>query len=202
MQHDRLRCRRLGDLIAEHEVHPNRCELGELNPQLFRSQAISALLLAQQIAGPFRADGSQFHGFWSATRPTAVEPTAIGLAAKESTTPVAAAAAAATAAARFVLRLIHLQRAAAEVFAIERLHRFLRVGARHLHEPEAARLARVAIVDESDLFNRAMGGEQLTHAVFRGTEGQISNVKFSQEKILGNNNNVDSRRNCAAPLCE
>src|SRR6185436_3453252 len=113
------------------------------------------------------------------------------------TTPVAAAAATT---AGFVLRLIHFQRAAAKVLAIERLHRLLRVSARHLHEPEAARLARVAIVDKGDLFNGAVSGEERAHAVFRGTERQISNVKFGQGNFLGKF--VDSRRNWVDLLCD
>src|SRR5688572_21488278 len=62
-----------------------------------------------------------------------------------STAPVAAATTTTTAG--FVLRFVDLQRAAAEILAIERLHRFLRVGVRHFHEAEAARLTGVTIVD-------------------------------------------------------
>src|SRR5688572_17124119 len=103
-------------------------------------------------------------------------PTVVSFMVSAGSSTTAVAAAAATCAAGLVLRFVHLQRATAEVLAVERLHRALRVGARHFHEAEAARLPRVAIVHESDLFDGAVGGEQLTHAVFGGAEGQISNV--------------------------
>src|SRR5262245_32115378 len=98
-----------------------------------------------------------------------------------------ASVAAAATAARLVLRFIHLQRAAAEVLAVQRLHRALRVRARHFHEAEAARPTGFAIVDERDFFHGAVCGEQFAHAVFRGAEGQISNVEFGQENILETN---------------
>jgi hypothetical protein len=102
-------------------------------------------------------------------------------------------------AAGFVLGFVHLQWATAEVLAVERLHGFLRVSARHLHEPEAARLTGVAIIDESDFFNGAVGGEQIPHAVFRGAEGQISDIQFGQKKFLGEKS--DGRREGLATLC-
>jgi len=66
------------------------------------------------------------------------------------TTVAAAATTTAATAAGFVLRFIDLERATAKVLAIQRLHRLLRVSARHFHEAEAARLARVAVIDQGD----------------------------------------------------
>jgi 2-methylaconitate cis-trans-isomerase PrpF len=108
------------------------------------------------------------------------------VAATAATATAAAAVATTTAAtaAGFVLRFIDFQRATAEVLAVEGLHGALRIGARHFHEAEAARLARVAIVHERDLFDGAVSGEQGTHGIFRGAEGEISNIEFGQEKIL------------------
>jgi hypothetical protein len=103
--------------------------------------------------------------------------------AATATTTVSAATAAATAAG-FVLRFIDLQRATAEVLAVEGLHGALRIGARHFHEAEAARLARVAIVHEGDFFNRSVRGEQGADRFVGRAEREISNIKFGQEKIL------------------
>jgi hypothetical protein len=98
-------------------------------------------------------------------------------------TTVAAATATTTAAtaAGFVLRFIDLERATAKVLAVQRLHGTLSVGARHFNETEAARLARITIIHQGDLFDRAVGSEQGAHRIVGRGEGKISNVKFGQE---------------------
>ena len=77
-----------------------------------------------------------------------------------------------------VLRFVHLQRAALEVLAVQRLHgaRGIRIG--HLDEAEAAGTAGVTIVDQGDLVDRAVRGEQLAHGIFGGGKGEVSNVEF------------------------
>jgi hypothetical protein len=98
-------------------------------------------------------------------------------------TTVAAATTTATAAtaAGFDLRFIDLERATAKVLAVQRLHRFLRIGAGHFNETEATGLARVAVVDQRDFVHVAVGREKGAHRIFGGTEGKVSNVKFGQE---------------------
>src|SRR5690349_1222627 len=91
------------------------------------------------------------------------------------------AAATTTTAARLVLRFIHLQRTTAEVAAVQRLHRLLRVGVRHFDESESTRLTGVAIVDQGNLLDAAVLGKQCTDGVFGGGEGQISNIEFHDE---------------------
>jgi hypothetical protein len=104
---------------------------------------------------------------------TDVLPTTVAAAATATTTTATAAG--------FVLRFVDLERATAKVLAVERLHRFLGVSARHFHEAEATGLARVAVVDEGDFVHVAVGREQRAHGVFSGAKGEVSNVKFGQE---------------------
>src|SRR5579871_3657629 len=74
-----------------------------------------------------------------------------------------AAAAVATAAAGTLLRLVHAQRATAEILAVEALDRARRISAGHLHEAEAARAAGVAVGDQAHRLDGAVLREQLAH---------------------------------------
>jgi hypothetical protein len=131
VQHDGLWRRRLGRLIAEREVDANRSEVRELHAQLLGSHAAATLLFAQEIPCPFRADRGEFHGV----------PGVL-------TTTVTAAATAT--AAGLVLGFVDLERATAEVLAVQRLHGLLGIGRRHFDEAETARTARLAIVHQRD----------------------------------------------------
>jgi hypothetical protein len=53
--------------------------------------------------------------------------------------------------------------------------------ARHFDEPEPARLTRVAIVDQRNLLDASVFGEQGADGVFGGGEGQISNIELHDE---------------------
>ena len=169
-------------LVAECEIEANRRELRELHAQLFGGHAIAALLFAQEIAGPFGAYRREFHVCLNAaTGAGGVAAIRVVTTDVLTTTVAAAATTTAATAAGFVLRFIDLERATAEVLAVQGLHGALRIGARHFHEAEAARLARVAVVHQRDLFDRAVGSEQGAHRIVGGAEGKISNVKFGQE---------------------
>src|SRR5688572_23646481 len=109
------------------------------------------------------------------------QPTPAGTTDVSTTTVSAAATTTAATAAGLVLGFVDFQRATAEVLAVQRLHRLLGVGARHFDEAEAARLARVTVVNQRDFVHVTVGREQGAHRVFGGTEGKISNVKFGQE---------------------
>ena len=86
------------------------------------------------------------------------------------------ARATAAACARLVLSLVDLEGTTAEVHAVERLHRTRRIGTGHFDEPEAARLARIAIGDEGNLLDRAVRREQIANCIFGSREGKIADV--------------------------
>jgi hypothetical protein len=181
VQNDGLRCRRLRRLVAEREVDANGGEIRKLHAQFFRSHAVATLLFAQEISCPFGADGREFHVGASHRTRAGIEPTRASTTEVLATTVSAATTTAATAAG-LVLGFIDLQRATAEVLAVQGLHGLLGVRARHFDEAEAARLARVTVIDERDFFHVAVGREQGAHRIFGSAEGKISNVKFGQEK--------------------
>ena len=90
----------------------------------------------------------------------------------------AAAAAAVTAAAGALtlLGLVHLERSAVEVGAVERLHGARRIGIRHLDEAETARTAGVTVRDQRDLLDRPMLREKSMDGLFGRREGEISDI--------------------------
>ena len=86
-----------------------------------------------------------------------------------------------------ILRFADLQRTTFEVGAVECLHRTRCIAVGHFDETEATRAAGIAIVDQCNLVDRAMRGEQRADSVFGGGKGKISNVKFSQLMYSGKN---------------
>src|SRR3954462_1879371 len=83
---------------------------------------------------------------------------------------------AAAARAGLVLRFVDLEGPTREILTIERLHCARCVRARHLDEPEAARLARVAIIDQRKLLDGAVRSEKIANRFFGGREGKIADV--------------------------
>src|SRR5271165_561837 len=90
-------------------------------------------------------------------------------ASASSAAPTVAAASAATAAVaarpvRLRTRFVHGQIAASEIGAVQRLHRLKRrfvIG--HLDESKTPRLPGIAVGDDADLVDRAIGFEQSAH---------------------------------------
>src|SRR5688572_3877193 len=95
-----------------------------------------------------------------------------------SVTTRTAAAATATAAG-LVLRFIDLERASAHVLAVEILDGARCILARHFHEAEAARLSRVAILDQGDRLDRAVLREQRADGIFVGGKGQVAHIDLA-----------------------
>src|SRR5687767_5027199 len=87
---------------------------------------------------------------------------------------IATTAAATTTRTAAILRLVDLERTAFEVLAVEGLHgaRGVRIG--HFDEAETTSLAGVAIGDEGEGLDRAVGREQGTPGVFGRTERQVA----------------------------
>src|ERR1700722_19351886 len=69
------------------------------------------------------------------------------------------------------LGLVDLERAAFEVLAVQRLDGAGRIGARQFDEAEAARAAGIAIHDQRDRLDRAVGREQRAHRGLGGGKG-------------------------------
>src|SRR2546429_2332572 len=88
----------------------------------------------------------------------------------------AAVAAAAVAAAGALLCLVDPQRTPAQLLAIEILNGARCVGARHLHESEAARPACVAVGDDAHRLDGAVLREQLADLTLTGRKRQVSDV--------------------------
>jgi hypothetical protein len=109
----------------------------------------------------------------AADRSRSILQRSVTAAAATTTTEVATRGAAIA-----LLGLVDLQRATAEVLAIESLHGALCIGARHFDEAEATRASGFAIVHQRHLVDGAVGGEVGAHLVFGGVKRQISNVKF------------------------
>src|SRR5262249_11899270 len=107
------------------------------------------------------------------------------VAAASAATAAAEAAAAAATTTALVLRLVHLERAAAELRAVERADRVAR-GARlgHLHEREAARAARLAICDHGHRFDVAVTSEQISKLIFRGRERDVPYVQLLAHSLV------------------
>jgi len=91
---------------------------------------------------------------------------------------LATPAVAAATAARFVLCLVHLQRAATEILAVETLHGLGRIAAGHLDKSEASGASCLAIVYQRDRLDGAVFGEQRTQRVFARRERKISDIEF------------------------
>lgn len=89
---------------------------------------------------------------------------------------VSTRAAAVAAAARALLRFVHLQRASAEISAVQCLNGSCRIRIRHLDEPESTRTSGVAIGDQRYLLDRAVIGEQGANGLVSRRKGKISNV--------------------------
>src|SRR5690349_3730359 len=83
------------------------------------------------------------------------------------------------AAAWLVLSFIDLQRAPVHVVPVQILDCARRLGARHFHEAEAARLTGVAILDQGDRLDRAVLREQGANRLFARGKGQIAHVDFA-----------------------
>jgi uncharacterized MAPEG superfamily protein len=115
----------------------------------------------------------------AATAAVATATTAAAATAAEAATATAAAAATFT-----LLRLVHLERTAAKVLAVQGLHGALRVGLRHLNEAKATRLARVAVIDQGNRIHGAMSSKQLANGILRRGKGQIAHIQLSHNKPL------------------
>src|SRR5210317_1953398 len=90
----------------------------------------------------------------------------------------AAAVTAATTATGFVLRLVDLQRTTTHLLAVEGLlgrHRRVVV---HLDEAEASGTAGLAVHDQRDRVNLAVGTERFADVIFGRRERQVANVQF------------------------
>ena len=76
--------------------------------------------------------------------------------------------------------LVHLQGAATHLRAVEGLDGSLGVLGGHLDETEAAGAAGLAIVDQADALDLAVGGEEVAQLVLGGGVGQITDVDLRQ----------------------
>ena len=99
-------------------------------------------------------------------------------------TAVATARTTAATGARTILRLVDAQRATAHREAVQRLHRALRIGLRHLDEAEAPRTAGLAIGRERHRLNRAVLGEELANRGFVSRERQVAHIDLGHSNIL------------------
>ena len=113
-------------------------------------------------------------------------------AATTTTTTEVAARGAAIA----LLGFIDLQRATAEVFAIESLHGALGVSTGHLDEAEATGASGLAIVYQGHLVDGAVGSEVGAHLIFGGVKRQISNVKFRHKQLTNKRDRVAGKQPC------
>src|SRR5579872_5012544 len=77
---------------------------------------------------------------------------------------------------RPLLSLVHAQRPAIHLEAVERLDRGLRFALLHLDETEAPRLAGLPIVDQLHGIHLAVTLEQSLHVLLGGVERQIAYV--------------------------
>ncbi len=82
-----------------------------------------------------------------------------------------------------VLSLVDFEGPTGEILAVERLHRARRVRTRHLDEPEAARLARVAVIDQRKLLDGAVRSEKIANRFFGGREGRLPTYNLVIENL-------------------
>src|SRR5262249_45214526 len=105
-------------------------------------------------------------------------PTAPAAPAGAAAAPAAAAAGAAPVAA--VLRLVHAQRALAELAAVQLRDRVLGVVVVHLDEAEAPRAARLAVHDDRRRVHLAEAREQVLQVRVSGRPGEVADVDLLQ----------------------
>src|SRR5215510_12905838 len=128
-----------------------------------------------------RAPGAR--GSPTAAAAPAIIVASAATAAARSATAAARSAAAATRPA--LLGDVDPQRAAGEVLAVEICDRLLRrVGARHLHEAEPARLTAHPVDHQVDRLDLSGGGEVLGDEVLGGVVGKISDVEAARHGAL------------------
>jgi hypothetical protein len=100
--------------------------------------------------------------------------------ARTSTT--AAAGSAGTAAIGLGARLVDIQGAAAELFAVQSGDSFLGfAGIGHFYKRKSARASGVTIGDQADLIDFAVRFKQGPQFRFRGAVGEVANKKFLHE---------------------
>ena len=92
--------------------------------------------------------------------------------------------AATTTAARFVLRFIDLERAAAHVLTVQVLNGACCIGARHLDEREPARAAGLAIDRHDDVGRLSDGREVGSKVRFGGTVREIPDEQTNCQGFL------------------
>ncbi len=120
--------------------------------------------------------------------------------AAAATTTTTTTEVAARGAAIALLGFIDLQRATAEVFAIESLHGALGVSTGHLDEAEATGASGLAIVYQGHLVDGAVGSEVGAHLIFGGVKRQISNVKFRHKQLTNKRDRVAGKQPCRLVL--
>jgi hypothetical protein len=80
-------------------------------------------------------------------------------------------------------RDIHLQHAPRHALTVELAHRGIAVLVRHLDEAEAARPARLSILDQYHFTDRAVLLEDFAYTLFVERERKISNVELCHFRI-------------------
>src|SRR6185437_11100456 len=105
-------------------------------------------------------------------------------AQRRLSTELPALGTAASATGTALLRLVHAQRPAAEILAVQILNGAGSIGARHLDEREAAGAARVPIGDDADGLHRAVLREQRADLVLAGRKRQIADIDLGHCKEL------------------
>jgi hypothetical protein len=117
-------------------------------------------------------------GFLNRSIDSVLPAAAAATAATTTATTATRTTAAAAAATLTFLSFIDTQRTTAHVFAVQGLNSTLRIGARHLHEAEATRTARFAIVDQRDGLDCSVLLEQLPHLSFIRRERQVTHINL------------------------